>query len=144
MGRKKTAGTSRAKFRVIEGNSNAPSNASYQQYLSRQARREPPLIKAAVMGSRRPDVAPVDDFGERYLPELNVAWMAGVSGRELRSWVEACPFIQPIEGATMRVYRIDDAKLVLEIRYLLHERGLTIEEARRYIEQRLGIHRTPE
>jgi hypothetical protein len=142
MGGKK--GTGRAKFRVIDGNPNAPSNTSYQSYLARQARRQPPLVKAAVMGSQRPDVAPVGEGGERYFTELNVAQMAGVSGRELRRWVAACPFLQPIEGATMRVYRVDDARLVLEIRYLVRDRGLTIEEARFHIERRLGIQSAPE
>jgi hypothetical protein len=143
-GEKETEGAGRARFRVIDGNPNAPSNRAYQQLLARQARRRPPLVKAAVMGSRRPDVAPVDGGGERYLTELNVAHLAGVSGRDLRSWVEACSLLRPIEGATMRVYRVEDVRLVLEIRYLLRERGLTLDEARRHIERRLGIHPAPD
>lgn len=65
-----------------------------------------------------------------------VAREVGVQAHVLRYWEEKFPQLRPVKRAGgRRLYRPEDVALVRGIQYLLHDRRLTIDGARKVIQE---------
>ena len=65
-----------------------------------------------------------------------------VKNSVLRYWVDEMPLVQPIKDRSgRRVYSGRDIRLLLRLKYLLYERHLSIEGARKQLEKELSCER---
>lgn len=63
-----------------------------------------------------------------------VSRLVGLPQSVLRFWEKQFPALSPKKsGGKHRLYRRKDVELLLELKYLLYEKRLTIEGARRYL-----------
>jgi DNA-binding transcriptional MerR regulator len=87
--------------------------------------------------------SPRRDRGDRELPDKpyfkigEVAEICGVKPSALRYWETCFPRLRPEKTrANQRIYKRRQVVLALEITDLLHQRGFTIDGARRALGQR--------
>ena len=84
------------------------------------------------MSSTEQPPTPDDD---RWYRISQVSRIAGVKSSVLRYWEGEFPMLQPAKSTTgYRIYRQEDVELVLTIKRLVYEQGLTIAGARRRLE----------
>ncbi|RLA08361.1 MAG: MerR family transcriptional regulator [Gammaproteobacteria bacterium] len=70
---------------------------------------------------------------KKYFSIGEVSKLCGVLPHVLRYWEEEFPQLSPVKKkGNRRYYRHSDIKLVLKIKYVLHDQGLTISGANKY------------
>jgi len=79
--------------------------------------------------------APItDDQEEKYYRIGEVSRLTGVPPFVLRYWEESLPALVPLKSpAGYRLYRQQEVDLVLKIKRLLHDEGMTLAGVRRHL-----------
>jgi hypothetical protein len=129
-------GKNKPKLRLIRGNGIDSKHSRWDDFVSRQRFGSQPWIKAAVMGSRRPDVA---GTSRCFYTEEDVCRRLSLAPHVLRYWESEFPQLAPIKNrAGQRIYRPSDVRKVFRIWELLHEEQLSLAGVRERIEREFG------
>ncbi len=74
-----------------------------------------------------------------YYSISEVAGMLGLEAYVLRFWEREFPHLRPKKNrAGNRIYQQKEIEQLMQIKYLLHEKGFTIEGARNYLKNGAG------
>ena len=119
----KEKNSKKIKLKLIEGNPDAETKTVTDE-------DRPIYIKAAVMGSRRPDIAIFDYISSEEIDIKKVSQLLNLKPHVLKYWEnEFVGIISNKYPDSNRTYSINDFAKIVEVKRLLYQESLSISDA---------------